>query len=138
MLNFRALIPTTLHQSAAKVASENKPMLCSSISNFIWIGASCHACGTTNLKCNNFGMFWGSPTYLLLVIVSHVHCLLVRVYCFIFTARCNARNARIASAVLATAIPSVCLSVHLSHAGTVSKRRHVARCSLHCQIAKCV
>ena len=53
----------------------------------------------------------------------------------IFTAR---RNARIASAVLATAILSVCLSVRLSHAGIVSKRRHVAQCSLHCQIAKCV
>jgi len=36
--------------------------------------------------------------------------------------------------------PSVCPSVRLSqsHAGIVSKRRHVARCSLHCQIAKCV
>jgi len=33
---------------------------------------------------------------------------------------------------------SVCLSVSLSHAGIVSKRLHVARCSLHCQIAKCV
>jgi len=33
------------------------------------------------------------------------------------------RNAHIASAVLATAIPSV----HLSHAGIVSKRRHIAR-----------
>jgi len=35
------------------------------------------------------------------------------------------------------AIPSVSLSVRLSvrlsHAGIVSKRRHVARCSLHCQ-----
>jgi len=43
----------------------------------------------------------------------------------IFTAR---RNARIASAVLATAIPSVCLSVCPSvtrRAGIVSKRRHV-------------
>jgi len=30
---------------------------------------------------------------------------------------------------------SVCLSVRLSHAGIVSKRRHVTRCSLHCQIA---
>jgi len=54
------------------------------------------------------------------------------------------RNARIASAVLATAIPSVSLSVRpfvrpsvrLSHAGILSKRRHVARCSLHCRIAK--
>jgi len=57
----------------------------------------------------------------------------------LFTAR---RNARIASAVLATAIPSACLSVCLSvrpsHAGILSKRRHVARCSLHCRIAQCV
>jgi len=30
--------------------------------------------------------------------------------------------------------PSVCLS----HAGIVSKLRHIARCSLHHQIAKCV
>ena len=54
----------------------------------------------------------------------------------------SARNARIASAVLATAFPSVrpsvCLSIRPSHAGIVSKRRHVARCSLHCWIAKCV
>jgi len=48
----------------------------------------------------------------------------------VLTAR---RSARIASAVLATAIPSVCLSVCLSHAGIVSKRLQVARCSLHCQ-----
>ena len=41
---------------------------------------------------------------------------------FLFTAR---RNARIASAVLATAIPSVSPSVRLSHAAIVSKRRHV-------------
>ena len=53
----------------------------------------------------------------------------------IFTAR---RNADIASAVLATAIPSVCPSVCLSHVSIVSKRLHVARFSLHCQIAKCV
>jgi len=57
----------------------------------------------------------------------------------LFTVR---RNALIASAVLATAIPSiclsVCLSVRLSHAGTVSKRLHIARCSLHCQIGICV
>jgi len=33
---------------------------------------------------------------------------------------------------------SVCLSVCPSHAGIVSKRRHVAWCSLHCWIAKCV
>jgi len=54
---------------------------------------------------------------------------------WLFTAR---RNARIASAVLATAIPSVHPSVRPSHAGIVSKRRHIARCSLHCRIAKCV
>jgi len=50
----------------------------------------------------------------------------------------SARNTRIASAVLATAIPSVRLSVCLSHAGIVSKRRHIARCSLHRWIAKYV
>jgi len=54
----------------------------------------------------------------------------------------SARNARIASALLAIAIPSVrlsvCLSVRPSHASIVSKRRHVARCSLHRWIAKCV
>ena len=33
---------------------------------------------------------------------------------------------------------SVCPSVRPSHAGIVSKRRHVARCSLHHLIAKCV
>jgi len=50
--------------------------------------------------------------------------LLCLCYCAIFTAR---RNAGIASAVLAVAIPSVCPSVRLTHAGIVSKRRHVAR-----------
>jgi len=50
----------------------------------------------------------------------------------VFTAH---RNARIASAVLAIAIPP---SICLSYAGIVSKRRNVARCSLHSQIAKCV
>ena len=55
--------------------------------------------------------------------------------CKVITAR---RNARIASAVQAMEIPSVCPPVRLSHAGIVSKRLHAARCSLHCQIAKCV
>jgi len=54
----------------------------------------------------------------------------------------SARNARIASAVLAMAIPSVRPSVRLSvrpsHVGIVSKRRHVARCSFHLWIAKSV
>ena len=36
------------------------------------------------------------------------------------------------------AIQSVRPSVCPSHAGIVSKRRHVARCSLHCRIANCV
>jgi len=36
----------------------------------------------------------------------------------------------------AIAIPSVCLSVRLSHAGIVSKRWRVAWCSLHYRIAK--
>ena len=31
---------------------------------------------------------------------------------------------------------SVCPTVRLSHAGIVSKRRHIARCSLHCRIEK--
>jgi len=55
------------------------------------------------------------------------------------------RNARIASAVglLATAIqsvcrPSVCLSVCHTPVLCRSKRLQVARCSLHCQIAKYV
>jgi len=65
---------------------------------------------------------------------SAVNC---EVFTFIFTVR---HNARIASAVLAIAIPcvSVRLSVRLSHAGIVSKQQHVARSSLHCQIAICV
>jgi len=45
-----------------------------------------------------------------------------RLHSGVFTAR---RNARIASAVLAIAIPSVCPSVCLSHAGIVSKRLNV-------------
>jgi len=64
-------------------------------------------------------------------------------YVVFITARRNARiapllvlrrNARIASAVLAIRVNSV----RLSHAGIVSKRLHAARCSLCCQIAKCV
>jgi len=49
------------------------------------------------------------------------------------------RNARIASAVLATAIPSVCLSarlsLRLSHAGIFSKQLHVGQCSATVQFA---
>ena len=58
----------------------------------------------------------------------HVVALLRNITFDFFTAR------RFASAVLATAIPSV----RPSHAGIVSKRRHVARRSLHCRIAKCI
>jgi len=58
----------------------------------------------------------------------------VEVHVTHFAAR---RNARIASAVLAIAILSVCLSV--CHTPVLlSERQHVARCSLHFQIAKCV
>ena len=42
------------------------------------------------------------------------------------------------SSICSSVGPSVHLSACLSHAGIVSKRLHVARCSLHCQIAKCV
>jgi len=59
-----------------------------------------------------------------------------------FLQRAQCSHCKIASAVLATAIPSVRPSVRpsvcLSHAGIVSKRRHVARCSFHRWIAKCV
>ena len=56
----------------------------------------------------------------------------------LITARRNA-NARIASAVLAAAIQSVCLSVRLSVTRRYCvKTTHIARCSLHHQIAKCV
>ena len=48
--------------------------------------------------------------------------------------RCISYN----NSVRLSVCPSVCLSVRLSHAGIVSKRRHVARCSFHCWIAKCV
>jgi len=58
----------------------------------------------------------------------------------VFTAR---RNARIASAVLATAIPSICPSVCLSVRLSVTRWycvKTTARStgSLHCRIAKCV
>jgi len=51
-----------------------------------------------------------------------------------FTAR---HSARIASAVLAIAIPSVRPSVWHTPVGIVSKRLNVGWCSLHWQIAKC-
>jgi len=61
-----------------------------------------------------------------LIVVVRIH------HDTLFTAR------RIASAVLATAILFVGPSVRLSYAGILSKRRHVARCSLHFRIAICV
>ena len=53
---------------------------------------------------------------------------------------CKCCNAMLALQALyyLPAIPSVCLSVCLSHASIVSKRLHVARCSFHFQMAKCV
>jgi len=55
----------------------------------------------------------------------------------IFTARRNEHRKRCTSYGNSVRL-SVHPSVRLSHAGIVSKRRHVARCSLHCQIAKFV
>jgi len=40
------------------------------------------------------------------------------------------------SAVIATAIPSDCLSVRPSHAGTLSTRMKIGSCGLHCEVAK--
>ena len=40
------------------------------------------------------------------------------------------------SAVIPTAIPSVCPSVHLSHAGTLSRRMNIGLRGLHCEVAK--
>jgi len=40
------------------------------------------------------------------------------------------------SAVLAMAIPSVRLSVRLSHAGTLSRRMKLGSCGFHCEVAK--
>ena len=63
-------------------------------------------------------------------------CLTFLVFFVFFTA---CRNARIASTVLAIAIPSVCPSICSSVTRRYCvKQLHVARCSLHCQIAKCV
>ena len=57
-----------------------------------------------------------------------------------FTLCTARRNARIVSAVLATAIPSVRLSVcqSVTRRYCVKTTARIARCSLHCQIAKCV
>ena len=85
-----------------------------------------------NLQASNMDALKSKSCVLFCQIYFDVCCMTVYEVVFIFTAR------RIASAVLATAIPSVRLSVRMSHACIVSKRRHVARCSLHCQIAKCV
>jgi len=88
---------------------------------------------SSSLECCTFldccfksqGHFW---------LIYSVSCWKISQNCIFY----SAHNARIASAVLTTAVPSVCPSVCLSHAGIVSKRRHVARCSLHCWIANCV
>ena len=92
-------------------------------------------CGKTN--CITF-----SEHIILTIILRHYFIFVLSFAIVDLVAFYSARNARIASAVLAIAIPSVRLSVRLSlrlsHAGIVSKRRHVARCSLHRWIAKCV
>jgi len=49
------------------------------------------------------------------------------------TALCIASNA---AAVLATAIPSVCLSVRPSHAGIVPRRMKIGSCGLYYEVAK--
>jgi len=40
------------------------------------------------------------------------------------------------SAVIATAVPSVRLSVHPSHTGTLSRRMKIGSCGLHGEVAK--
>ena len=52
--------------------------------------------------------------------------------------RCTSYSNSVRPSVRLSVCLSVCLSVRLSHYSIVSKRLHVARCSLHCQIAKCV
>ena len=77
--------------------------LMSTVFNRLWqrFGLCCgYVCLYVYMR--DVGVFWQTPKRIELV----------------FTAR---RNVRIASAVLATAIPSVCPSVRSSHAGIVSK-----------------
>ena len=40
------------------------------------------------------------------------------------------------SAVIATTVPSVRLSVHLSHAGIVRRRRKIESCGFRCEVEK--
>jgi len=85
-----------------------------------------------NRGCHLYSAGWPSLGALADILVCY------SIFLFLMQYYYSARNARIASAVLTTAIPSVRLSVHPSHVIIVSKRRHVARCSLHRWIAKCV
>jgi len=73
--------------------------------------------------------------HLLLFHVSQTYCatFLQRAQCS-HCKRCISYN----NSVRLSVRLSVCLSVCPSHDGIVSKRRHVARCSLHRWIAKCV
>jgi len=66
------------------------------------------------------GHFWGFP---------------FDQFSFLFTAREHCKRCISYSSYVCL---SVCPSVCPSHSGIVSKRRHVARCSLHRWIAKCV
>jgi len=67
---------------------------------------------------------------------------LTKVHCSCYAGFYGAPHCKRCTSYSNSICPSVCLSVrpfvHLSHAGIVSKRRHVARCSLHWRIAKCV
>ena len=48
------------------------------------------------------------------------------------------RKASFASAVYATANPSICLSVRLSHSGIMPKWQNMEGCSLHRRVAQCL
>jgi len=106
------------------------------LANFLFLSFSMitFSCGTFILYRPSYcvGLSW----------FLYARSLGMRVSFIFYTLSTAHRNARIAGAVLAIAIPSVCPSVcpsvRLPHAGIVSKRLHVARCSLHCQITKCV
>jgi len=67
---------------------------------------------------------------------SHLYALKMVVPCIMLRFYSTAAFPAIQSAVLATAIPSVCPSVCLSHAGTLSRRMKIGLRGLHCDVAK--
>jgi len=93
-----------------------------------FLQAGCPSC--PNQQCQSTYCMWIKRAFIFFWVTEGCVVLLIHFY--------SERNARIANAVLATAIPSVRPSVCPSHAGIVSKRPYVARCSLHRWIAKCV